>query len=69
MIGVNPNIELKIRLMRAGLTQVELSRQIGISNSLLSQYVNGYLKMPWHVRKKIEEILVGGEEQSEQQQN
>ncbi|MCK4417781.1 MAG: helix-turn-helix transcriptional regulator [Candidatus Latescibacteria bacterium] len=65
---MKPNVELKVRLLRASLTQVELSRRLGISNSLLAQYINGYLKTPWHIRQKIEEIL-GGEEQSEQQQN
>ena len=41
-----------------GLKKSWIAKQIGISNVLLSYYLNGTRPMPEHIERKLKEVLV-----------
>lgn len=47
----------KEEIKKAGRTKIWIADQIGISNVLLSYYLNGTRPMPDHIKKKIKEVL------------
>lgn len=52
---------IKENLRKKNLTVVELSRRVGIPNSRMNAYINGYTKMPGDIRNKINVVLNGTE--------
>jgi plasmid maintenance system antidote protein VapI len=50
--------ELKETMRIKGISAVELSKKLNIPYSRLNSYLNGYVKMPEEIRKKIDIILM-----------
>jgi len=50
---MNYNDEIKA----IGLTKKKVSEKLGISNVLLSYYINGTRPMPEHIENKLKEII------------
>ena len=51
-------MDYKEKIKEKGLKIIWISEQIGITRSLLSQYINGLRDMPEHIDKKLKEILL-----------
>jgi predicted transcriptional regulator len=47
----------KDEINNKGLKITWIAKQIGITRSLLSQYINGLRNMPEHIEKKLKVIL------------
>jgi len=45
--------KLKIKILRSGKSRAELAEAVGIKYSTLSQYLNGYIKMPDGVKERL----------------
>ncbi len=52
-----PNTKLKMALLEKGLTQRDLSFEIGISESVISTILNGYRQPGTDLKAKIAEYL------------
>lgn len=53
-LEVNP---LKLQLMQMGISQIDLAYSLGISQSLLSRYLNNWSKIPQKYELQIKQIL------------
>jgi ribosome-binding protein aMBF1 (putative translation factor) len=51
------NLSLKFALLQSGVRQIELANTLGISESLCSKIVNGWLEPDDDLKKDISEIL------------
>jgi transcriptional regulator with XRE-family HTH domain len=51
-------MNLKIRIKRKGLKISWLAEKVGISQPLLSMYLNGKRRMPDVIEKKIHKLLL-----------
>ena len=50
-------MEFKQKIKDRGLKITWIAEQIGITRSLLSQYLNGLRNMPDHIEVKLKEML------------
>jgi hypothetical protein len=48
---------LKAELVKQGISSLQLCRKLGINHSVFSLYLNGWRKMPDHLKKEISEYL------------
>ncbi len=53
---------LKMELLRLGMTQVGLARELDITPGRLNAYINGYCHMPPEIWRRIKQILAEKEE-------
>lgn len=51
------NLALKLKLLQLGISQFELSREVGISDSYLSKVINGWVRAPEELKAKIADRL------------
>jgi len=50
-------MKYKNKLKELGITLQKVAEKIGISNVLLSYYLNGVRPMPEHIEKKLKQII------------
>jgi predicted transcriptional regulator len=50
---MNYNKEIK----KLGITKTMIAKKIGISNVLLSYYLNGVRKIPIHIEEKLKDLI------------
>ena len=51
------SVQLKIAMLKAGLSQIELATRLGIHPSSLSRYINGWLIPPAELQEAIKNQL------------
>ena len=51
------NVPLKVKLLEQGISQFQLSRDLGISDSYLSKVVNGWVEPPVELKARIASLL------------
>lgn len=51
------NIRLKTRIIEKGISQIELSRQLGIDDGHLSNIIRGWKKAPDDLKQRIAAAL------------
>ena len=59
------NLDLKIRLKRAGLTQQALAEHLGVSQPFVSALLRGKKNWPEGLRKRAEELIPGNRNQEQ----
>ncbi len=62
---MQPKTALKMELLKVGMTQVGLARELGITPGRLNAYINGYCHMPPEIWRRIEQILAENEEREQ----
>jgi len=63
---MQPDVNLKLRLLKIGMTQVDLARRLGISPGKLNAYINGYIRMPQQIKRGIERVLANNQTAQDQ---
>jgi len=48
---------LKVRIINSGIPRKEMAEKLGVSYSLLSNYLGGFLRMPDEIRQELNRIL------------
>jgi hypothetical protein len=62
----DPNLDLKVRLHRAGLTQQNLARHLGVSAAFVSDVLNGKKHWPQGMRDRAEALIAGDLERADE---
>ena len=53
-------LELRVAILRSGMTQRELADEVDLDEKVLSNYLRGRKAMPAEVREAIQAVLTGG---------
>lgn len=53
-------LELRVAILRAGITQRALADEVDVDEKVLSNYLRGRQIMPAEVREAIQGVLAGG---------
>jgi transcriptional regulator with XRE-family HTH domain len=51
------NLKLKVKLIERGLSQFEVCRKLGVSDSWFSKIMNGWLSCPEEIQVKLANLL------------
>ena len=49
--------QLKLKMFKYRVKQIELAKILGIADYMLSKYLNGHIEMPEEIYQKIEKYL------------
>ena len=52
-------LEMRVAILRAGMTQRELADEVDVDEKVLSNYLRGRQIMPAEVREAIQAVLAG----------
>ncbi len=51
------NVQLKMKLVRSGRTQIQIAHELGVSDSFLSKVVHGWIDPPEDFKSRLARVL------------